>query len=385
LTFLLDLSPLITRQQFYKLGDPWQTLAIGADRGYKFWRVLVMAESLPYRGTPKRKRDAPTGEQSISPVPIPVYPTLTKTFFSFEPPKQPSDGPLEDGDASPRTKVAQKFRGLVIGGSGGGGGATPITTQTTDRSMNRGKVKFDPAKQAAPDRAVFDFHGASKISSEDDNMIETEDDDQIKRKRARHSERDLQITPGNHGESSAEAAGPVQVGEDGRLHLQTRGDPATVKVKSGGSGKLQKSYPSINRLSESKSRSRRRTGTPPLSSKRKKHGMAEEEEPVIVDPVRAALTWHEDEITVYDSEDKDDDGTGLNGIGFRPTPAIAYQRSQKRRQQMAEYRKREEAEARARRNQRRREQLGEAAEMDGKNPLAKVRFSDSEPAIVVTN
>ncbi|CAK7199794.1 hypothetical protein SEUCBS139899_002478 [Sporothrix eucalyptigena] len=71
---------------------------------------------------------------------------------------------------------------------------------------------------------------------------------------------------------------------------------------------------------------------------------------VIIDPVRASLTWQDDEITVYDPNDADDDGTGVNGIGFKPTPAIAHERALKRRQQLAAYRKREEREARARRS-----------------------------------
>lgn len=69
---------------------------------------------------------------------------------------------------------------------------------------------------------------------------------------------------------------------------------------------------------------------------------------------RAALTWQEEEITIYDPEDSDDDGTGINGIGFKPTAAVAYARGMKRKQQLAEYRKREEREARARRTMRRR-------------------------------
>ncbi|CAK7210328.1 hypothetical protein SBRCBS47491_000741 [Sporothrix bragantina] len=71
---------------------------------------------------------------------------------------------------------------------------------------------------------------------------------------------------------------------------------------------------------------------------------------IITDPVRASLTWQDDEITVYDPNDADDDGTGVNGIGFKPTPAIAHERALKRRQQLVAYRKREEREARARRS-----------------------------------
>lgn len=66
------------------------------------------------------------------------------------------------------------------------------------------------------------------------------------------------------------------------------------------------------------------------------------------------MTWQEDEITIYDPDDSDDDGTGINGIGFKPTAAVAYARGVRRKQQLAEYRKREEREARARRSQRRR-------------------------------
>ncbi|GKT99039.1 unnamed protein product [Fusarium langsethiae] len=59
---------------------------------------------------------------------------------------------------------------------------------------------------------------------------------------------------------------------------------------------------------------------------------SDEDEVQIVDPVRAALTWHEDEITIYDPEDEDDDGVGINGIGFKPTPALAQARAKKRKQ-----------------------------------------------------
>lgn len=50
----------------------------------------------------------------------------------------------------------------------------------------------------------------------------------------------------------------------------------------------------------------------------------------------------------------DDDGEGINGIGFRPTAAIAYARSQKRRKAVEEWKAREAREARQRRMNRRR-------------------------------
>ena len=50
----------------------------------------------------------------------------------------------------------------------------------------------------------------------------------------------------------------------------------------------------------------------------------------------------------------DDDGEGINGIGFRPTAAIASARSEKRKQQVSEWRAREAREARQKRFERRR-------------------------------
>lgn len=75
--------------------------------------------------------------------------------------------------------------------------------------------------------------------------------------------------------------------------------------------------------------------------------------PTIIDPLRASLTWQDSEITVYDPDDSDDDGTGINGIGFKPTPEMEHARRMKRKKQLAEYRKREMGEARARRKERR--------------------------------
>jgi hypothetical protein len=106
-------------------------------------------------------------------------------------------------------------------------------------------------------------------------------------------------------------------------------------------------------------------------------------------PPPSTLTWRDSEITGHladPSTDPDDDGTGLNGIGFKPTPAIAYARSQKRRQQLNEWKARETREARAKRHDRRRRGVGGTAsreatverEMPSKEiPMAKrtVKFA----------
>lgn len=67
------------------------------------------------------------------------------------------------------------------------------------------------------------------------------------------------------------------------------------------------------------------------------------------------FTWHDHEITGHDPTDPTDDGYGINGVGFRPTAAIAWARSQKRQKQVAEWKTREAREAREKRRQRRHE------------------------------
>jgi hypothetical protein len=70
--------------------------------------------------------------------------------------------------------------------------------------------------------------------------------------------------------------------------------------------------------------------------------------------LRRTLTWSDAEITGHLLLDPEDDGTGLNGIGFKPTPAVAWARSQRRKKQLAEWKAREAREARAKRSEKRR-------------------------------
>jgi hypothetical protein len=122
-------------------------------------------------------------------------------------------------------------------------------------------------------------------------------------------------------------------GNAGAVTLHNEVDPMIFKgspvgkVKAGNG--LARAYPSINRLSDSKSRStkpKKRSGTPPLFEST---DAGLEMEDRVVDEERAALTWHDDEITGHNSSDPDDDGEGINGIGFKPTPAMAYARTEK--------------------------------------------------------
>jgi hypothetical protein len=151
-----------------------------------------------------------------------------------------------------------------------------------------------------------------------------------------------------------------------------KGSPVS-KAKGFG---MSRPYPSINRLADSKSRvQKKRAGTPPLVGNTDV-GMSDATR--VVDPDRAALTWHDDEITGHDPNDPDDDGEGINGIGFKPTSAEAYARSQKRRQQMAEYRNREAREARKARSERRRGSGIDKATRDEAETARRVRFMEAE-------
>jgi hypothetical protein len=63
-----------------------------------------------------------------------------------------------------------------------------------------------------------------------------------------------------------------------------------------------------------------------------------------------SMTWQDSEITGHDIDHAaDDDGEGINGIGFIPAPAIVTKRSEWRRRQISEWRARESKEARQRR------------------------------------
>lgn len=80
-------------------------------------------------------------------------------------------------------------------------------------------------------------------------------------------------------------------------------------------------------------------------------------------PPPESIFWKDSEITGHladPSVDPDDDGTGINGIGFRPTRAIAQARAEKRKKQLADYRARLAQEARAKRSERRHRGVGSA-------------------------
>lgn len=152
-----------------------------------------------------------------------------------------------------------------------------------------------------------------------------------------------------------------------------------AKVKANGMENEKRSKLEVPRahqlvIRDSKAKGRKRFGTPPLSTNMD----IEDSEPTIIDAERAALTWHDDEITGHDPGDPDDDGEGINGIGFRPTAAEAYARTQKRKQQMQEYKNREAKDARAKRSRRRR---GSELDKESAENARRVRFMEEMTTI----
>lgn len=73
--------------------------------------------------------------------------------------------------------------------------------------------------------------------------------------------------------------------------------------------------------------------------------------------------WHDSEITGHDPDDPNDDGYGINGVGFKPTAAMAWSRSQHRKQQLTDYKNREAREARQQRSERRKRLLDDGDEV----------------------
>lgn len=102
--------------------------------------------------------------------------------------------------------------------------------------------------------------------------------------------------------------------------------------------------------------------------------------PLDGNPEDNPMTWHQSEIIGHDPNDPNDDGYGLNGIGYKPTPAQAWARSQRRKQQLAEYKSREAKEARQRRSERRRMESRDVSPDDradhARRKAVRVHFED---------
>ncbi|PSR92359.1 hypothetical protein BD289DRAFT_481105 [Coniella lustricola] len=368
-----------------------------------------MSDSAPSPfSTPKRKRDDSALQRPLAPL---------NTEFCFDANVNVSTGLVSqaNGSSSPRTKVVHRFRGLALADR-------TVPSNANAASGNGSGNGSGGGVPAAPQLAQGHSAAADNVTgagSTTDDSMQVDEDDSTSRKRSRvtvtspsdgnlaqvrlPSLSAISQTPNNGGRQlglpssvtltdfqfapshdvAPTASKPLEAyALDHRLFTSSP-KPSPARLPRPSSAHGQQAEPA-------KTKPRRRMGTPPRTDTHSKTNasQADSDTPIIdaFDPVRANLTWHEDEITVYDPEDEDDDGVGINGIGFKPTPAIAYARTMKRKQQLADYRKREEREARARRSHRRRgtpEKLDVSKMSQQDSGSRKVRFTEAESNMMV--
>lgn len=308
----------------------------------------------------------------------------TSPHFTFDP-----QSTIEDGSASPRSCVAHRFRGLTLnsggGASGNGGGRTSrspepdhsriVFVSAPDETQNvvRKRAKLQEVEVRGAESAHLQLSGASQSGAPPQPAeIPTKD---MSGYQGPQQQPPRLVRFAVSTEAVEEDSG---VFAEGGLKLSTAESTTEIAMST--------SPPPASRDSldgTKKSRYRARAGTPPRALKGDISLGKEPGDTVITDPVRASLTWHDDEITIYDPDDSEDDGTGINGIGFKPTPAIAYARTVRRKQQLAEYRKREEREARAKRNHRRRgSPVPGLVELKGTVERRRVRFMESATELI---
>lgn len=284
-----------------------------------------------------------------------------------------------NGGGSPRTKVAYNFQGLRLEDAG------DVARLDLSGIGGRKALPSLPMDEEACVRKRVKILSESKDRMEDgdrEREREVPETPDVARVREKGREKKFAVVIGKERVSGAldpvigeTASGVVLSNEVDPVIFRGSGGGQVAKLKGAG---LQRAYPSINRLADSKSRAKKRAGTPPVGGKGEDgEGMR------IVDEERAALTWHDDEITGHDPDDPDDDGEGINGIGFKPTPAEAYVRAQKRRAQMAEYRNREAREARKMRSERRRGSEIAKASREEAETARRVRFMEAEAKSIV--
>ncbi|KAF1839759.1 hypothetical protein BDW02DRAFT_481481, partial [Decorospora gaudefroyi] len=257
--------------------------------------------------SPKRKRDQPPPIPLLNTA-LPLRPVSTTPRGSSAPPSAPD---------SPRNAVADQLRGMTLTTIA----AIPMSPLTPTDDVIRKKPKLDAISlhsRTGPDTGTADE--TTQSFRNDDKL------DRLAPLPALEASRVIPETP--------QAAQPRMWPDIASFAQPTTFVSSSVNTSS-------KSLTSTSHKPRTQNRSssqpcpRNKSPSPPLS----------------------ALTWQDSEITGHladPSIDPDDDGTGLNGIGFKPTPALAYARSQKRRQQLSEWKARETREARAKRNERRR-------------------------------
>ncbi|KAF2868948.1 hypothetical protein BDV95DRAFT_596634 [Massariosphaeria phaeospora] len=263
--------------------------------------------------SPKRKRDQPP--------PIPLLNTaLRPAAATSTPPPQGSPAP-ESGASSPRNAVADQLRGMTL---------TAPLTPTDDAVRKRPKLSDEDSGGADEQD---DFTHAERRDWESGTVRDSIAVRGPDRQRARD---EVPETP----QSPQQPRIFADIAAFAQPTIFTAAPSAPAQQLTPTPPPALPPASTNNSCSRSAQPPRQRPKSPLPSS-----------------PPLSALTWQDSEITGHladPSIDPEDDGTGLNGIGFKPTPAMAHARVQRRRQQLMDWRAREAREARAKRSERRR-------------------------------
>lgn len=255
----------------------------------------MMPTEFPRYYSPKRKREPLESDFYSSS----ASPTSTVSVSSLQEARFREDTEL--GRHSPRAAVAGRFGQLAIRGD-------RLLEQEPLSHYDQGLERQDKAPVEEP--CVVRSHCEPKTMPE-------------------------ALTPPGGGETR-QIQGPKQFPKGPATVSDAVNAAPNTPTKSPSKGKPTPS-PSKQPESDSPSKSRKQRLSPPLT------------ETFSEDP----FTWHDDEITGHIPSDPTDDGYGINGVGFKPTAAMAWARSQKRQKQVADWRSREAREAREKRRERR--------------------------------
>ncbi|KAF1984072.1 hypothetical protein K402DRAFT_396005 [Aulographum hederae CBS 113979] len=336
--------------------------------------MTVALTSESSAATPKRKRcpSDPT-----------IEPFAPRLDFST-PEKDPRAGfrsnsvpPLD----SPRDSVANQFEALEIH-------SRPDFAAAADRRTRKKPKTYDDGEEEARRGEFTD----SAVEEEDEN-VKAMLANQNKRvslkpppKPRFHKDMEIAETP-QPGGGNAKASRRPSTREMSPLPIRSS-KPSQKRLKSPPPRKVSdpKTPSPAASTGSSKSETSTSVSTPPSASESlttATHGP----DTIIADTDTATSTstfpfdfdisssfWQDSEITGHLFTDPDDDGYGMNGIGFKATPALAWARSQRRRQQVQEWRAREAREERRRRALKRNAISGSSGK-NGGDGKRSVRFA----------
>lgn len=237
---------------------------------------------------------------------------------------------------SPRTKVAAKLRDLEIERNDDGRESLLGSSQSPRKRLKRSKESIESGNEGFEVKTPLQLRGLDR---------------EIPESAAARSE--IGETPRTDGEWETGCSSPPTSPTD----LQA------LRRSFGMSNTGQKSLSSANTVSKRMPSPPPPTPRAPNPSSERRLSLSPGEASTFAPDLPnmdestanlASLTWQDNEITGHELAGSDDDGEGINGVGFRPTAQMAWVRSQKRKAQVEGWKNREAREARARRSERRR-------------------------------